>query len=158
MCTRPLFKDFYFAFVQFQKLEHAQKALEEHRFPTIKGKVCRALPYSMDSSFIGTVAGGSRRESGQGSDPQKQIFVKNCPKHWSHKDLYEHFSPHGQICSAKISITGDFTSRGYGFVEFESVQDAKKAVELMDGKEFEEAPSAEAAGSSEEDSKGTCKL
>ena len=89
---RPLFKNFYFAFVQFQKLEHAQKALVDHRFPVIKGQVCRALPYNMHSSFVGTVPqlGSRGREYGtSGTDPLKQIFVKNCPKEWTHADLHE---------------------------------------------------------------------
>lgn len=114
----------------------------------------------MESSFIGTIAPtGNRRDSGLACDPLKQIFVKNCPKHWTHQDLYEHFSPHGTINSAKISITAEFTSRGYGFVEYSSVEDAKKAVKEMNGKDIEKAPSAQAAsGSSEEEPKGFYKL
>ena len=148
---RPLFKNFYFAFVQFQKLEHAQIALAEHRFPVIKGQVCRALPYNMHSSFVGTVPqlGGSRgREYGtsSGTDHLKQIFVKNCPKDWTHADLHEQFGEFGEITSAKVSITANFESRCYGFVEFASSDSAKKAVAAMDGK----VPTSQGGGTDEE--------
>lgn len=35
---RPLFKDFYFAYVQFRQQEHADKVLTDYRFPVIKGE------------------------------------------------------------------------------------------------------------------------
>ena len=153
---RPLFKNFYFAFVQFQKLEHAQKALQEHRFPEIKGHVCRALPYNMQSSFLGTVPTNGKKEAG--SDPQKQIFVKNCPKYWTHEDLYEQFSPFGEITSAKVSISASYESRGYGFIEFTSTDGAKKAVAEMNDKEIElPAPVGDRESGSEE-ARETCKL
>ena len=160
---RPLFKNFYFAFVQFQKLEHAQKALAEHRFPVIKGQVCRALPYNMHSSFVGTVPQPGTRGRGDfgtnGTDPLKQIFVKNCPKEWTHADLFEQFESFGEITSAKISITANFESRCYGFVEFTSSDSAKKAVAAMDGKVVTRRDgSDEAAPSGEDNEEGTTTL
>lgn len=104
----------------------------------------------MHSSFVGTVPQPSskNREAGtgpSGSDPQKQIFVKNCPKDWTHVDLYEKFSPFGEISSAKMSITANFESRCYGFVEFTAVDAAQQAVASMDGKTFEQDEEEEAA-------------
>jgi RNA recognition motif-containing protein len=49
---RPLFKQFYFAFVQFNKIEDAKKVLEEIRYPEIKGVRCRALPYNRPSGGV----------------------------------------------------------------------------------------------------------
>mmetsp|Transcript_10141 Transcript_10141/g.13770 ORF Transcript_10141/g.13770 Transcript_10141/m.13770 type:complete len:131 (+) Transcript_10141:45-437(+) len=66
---RPLFKNFYFAFIQFQKLEHAQTALKDHRFPLIKGMVCRVLPYNMHSSFLGTVPSVHAKRDNAAGDP-----------------------------------------------------------------------------------------
>ena len=103
--------------------------MAEHRFPLIKGQVCRALPYNMHSSFVGTVPQptSKSRDAGSslsGSDPQKQIFVKNCPRDWTHVDLYKQFETFGEISSAKMSITASFESRCYGFVEFTEVNSA----------------------------------
>ena len=91
--------------------------------------------------------------------------MKNCPKQWSHVDLYEQFSPYGEISSAKMSITANFESRCYGFVEFTEVESAKKAVTALDGKVFEQnddsateaAPSGD-GGDSPEATKNTVSL
>ena len=110
--------------MQFQKLEHAQKVLEEHRFPLIKGSKCRALPYSLQGGFTSSVMKSAKRDS----EPGTQIFVKNCPKEWTHEDLYQEFVSFGEIHSAKISIDANFQSRGYGFVEFKEAESAQKAI------------------------------
>ena len=112
MC-RPLFKQFYFAFVQFQSVEHARKVLDEVRYPEIKGVRCRALPYSRPT-------GGAVTGSGTEKKPTTfQLFVKGMPAAWTHQELYEAFKGFGSIVSAKVSVDGDFKSRGYGFVQFE---------------------------------------
>lgn len=41
-----MFKDFYFAFVQFSKVEDAKKACTEFRFPSLCGVKCRILPFN----------------------------------------------------------------------------------------------------------------
>lgn len=56
---RPLFKQFYFAFVQFQTVEHAKKVLEEIRYPEVKGRKCRALPYYRPTQPGTSVAPGA---------------------------------------------------------------------------------------------------
>ncbi len=40
-----MFKDFYFAYIQFNKVEHAKKVLDEFKFPKLAGVVCRAIPF-----------------------------------------------------------------------------------------------------------------
>ena len=99
----------------------------------------------MHSSFVGTVGGPPGASS---PDPTKQIFIKNCPKAWTHADLYEHFVPFGDIASCKVSITASFVSRCYGFVEYLSADSVKKAVAAMDGKILE---AAAAPSSTEQD-------
>lgn len=130
---RPLFKNFYFAFVQFPKLEDAKKVLAEYRFPVIKGSTCRAIPYNYACSF-----GSSNATLPNASDdPEKascQLFVKNLPKRWTHANLYTTFEPFGPINSAKVSIDAKFVSRGYGFVEFKNQEDSLKAVKELNGK------------------------
>ena len=80
------------------------------RFPVIKGQTCRALPYNLSNSFMGTVAHPSSKLEAKSatSDAQRQIFVKNCPKEWTHEDLHRCFEDCGEIVSAKVSIDGDF--------------------------------------------------
>ena len=142
---RPLFKNFYFAFVQFHKLEHAQKVLDEYRFPLIKGAKCRVLPYSLQGGFNSGVIKSAKRDS----EPGSQIFVKNCPKEWTHEDLYQEFISFGEVTSAKISIDANFQSRGYGFVEFRDAESAQKAIAEANGKAIEAVESSDSEGKKE---------
>ncbi len=62
----------------------------------------------------------------------KRLYVGNLPFDVSEDQLHELFSVHGQVSSAKL-IT-DFNtgrSRGFGFVEMNSDDEAKAAIEKM---------------------------
>lgn len=80
-----MFKDFYYAFVQFQKLDHAKKALNEFRFPTIGGSKCRIT--SFNKGNVGVMTTGDKKVV----KLSQQLFVKNLPKNWSHEDLFNNF-------------------------------------------------------------------
>lgn len=63
---------------------------------------------------------------------QKRLYVGNLPFDLSEDSLHELFSAHGQVASTKL-IT-DFNtgqSRGFGFVEMRTEEEAKVAVEKM---------------------------
>ena len=62
----------------------------------------------------------------------KRLYVGNLPFDVSEDQLHELFSAHGQVASTKL-IT-DFNtgrSRGFGFVEMSSDDEAKAAVDKM---------------------------
>src|SRR5436190_15699403 len=63
---------------------------------------------------------------------EKRLYVGNLPFDTSEDDLHQLFSAHGQIVSAKL-ITDMETgrSRGFGFVEMSTEDEAKAAIEKM---------------------------
>ena len=67
-----------------------------------------------------------------------KLFVGSLP--WSIDDqkLKETFEPHGTIVSAKV-VTDRSTgrSRGFGFVEMESYEDAQKAMSALNDSEID---------------------
>lgn len=65
------------------------------------------------------------------------IYVSNLNFKTTSEGLSELFAEHGDVSSAKV-ITDKFTgeSRGFGFVEM-SDSDGKKAIEELNGSEFE---------------------
>lgn len=68
-----------------------------------------------------------------------KLFVGNLP--WSVDDaaLGELFSSYGEVTSARVITDRDSgKSRGFGFVEFESSEDAETAMNEMDGVEVED--------------------
>jgi RNA recognition motif-containing protein len=67
-----------------------------------------------------------------------KIYVGNLPFNTSNQDLAELFSSHGEVQSANViedRETG--RSRGFGFVEMASKEDGEKAIQELNGKEFD---------------------
>src|SRR5581483_10783536 len=63
---------------------------------------------------------------------EKRLYVGSLPFDTSEDDLHQLFSAHGQIVSAKL-ITDMETgrSRGFGFVEMSTEDEARAAIEKM---------------------------
>jgi hypothetical protein len=68
----------------------ARKLCQDIRFPEIRGKICRALPYEKDLHLK--------------VNPNACVFIKGLDLKWTHKDLYESFQEFGEILSCKVSI------------------------------------------------------
>lgn len=65
-----------------------------------------------------------------------KLFVGNIPFGMSDAQLGEVFSVFGAVTSANIVIDKfSKRSKGFGFVEFENEEDAKKAMAELDGSE-----------------------
>ena len=65
------------------------------------------------------------------------IFVGNLSKSVTEDDLAKLFSEYGHVHSSKI-IRDMFTqeSKGYGFIEMPGVNEAQRAIENLNAKEF----------------------
>jgi RNA recognition motif-containing protein len=66
------------------------------------------------------------------------IFISNLSFRINDEDLKQLFSEYGEISSAKV-ITDKFSgkSRGFGFVEMNNDESAKKAIEELDRAEYD---------------------
>mgnify|MGYP001258417468 FL=1 len=66
------------------------------------------------------------------------LYVGNLSYEMSEENLRSEFAEYGEVQSAKI-ITDKFTgrSRGFGFVEMNSDDEGKKAMEALAGKDCE---------------------
>lgn len=68
----------------------------------------------------------------------KKLFVGSLSWGVSWQELKEAFGQHGEVVYAKvISDRETGRSKGFGFVEFATVEDAAKAKEAMDGAEID---------------------
>ncbi|MCZ6799121.1 MAG: RNA-binding protein [Nitrospirae bacterium] len=66
-----------------------------------------------------------------------KLYVGSLAYQTTEKELQELFSEHGTVLSAKIvedRATGG--SRGFGFVEMTSLQEAQKAIDALNGFSF----------------------
>ncbi|MFC1572786.1 RNA recognition motif domain-containing protein [Candidatus Eisenbacteria bacterium] len=65
------------------------------------------------------------------------LYVGNIPFQCSEEDLNELFSAYGEVVSAKMIMDRETgRPRGFGFVEMAQAEDAQKAVEGLDQKDF----------------------
>lgn len=71
----------------------------------------------------------------------KKLYVGGIAFHATEEDLKEIFSEIGEVESVKI-ITDPYSSRskGFGFVEMVTEEDAQKAMEALNGKTFMDRP------------------
>jgi len=69
---------------------------------------------------------------------EKKLYIGGLSYGTSENTLKEGFSPAGNVVSAKIIIdkmTG--RSKGFGFVEFATSEEAAKAIEMFNNKDFD---------------------
>ncbi len=68
----------------------------------------------------------------------KRIYVGNLPYSMTDDSLKDHFSAIGAVASSTV-IMDKFSgrSKGFGFVEMDSDDDAEKAISELNGKEIE---------------------
>ncbi|EEZ97200.1 polyadenylate-binding protein 4-like [Tribolium castaneum] len=108
-----------YAYVNFSQTIEAERVLDTMNFDLLKGKPIRIMWSQRDPSL---------RKSGIGN-----VFIKNLDKSIDNKAMYDTFSAFGNILSCKVAIDDDGVSKGYGFVHFESIEAANKAIEKVNG-------------------------
>ena len=66
------------------------------------------------------------------------IYVGNLPYSATENSMRELFEGYGQVTTVKV-VTDKFTgsSRGFGFVEMPNADEAQKAIDELNGKDFE---------------------
>ena len=72
---------------------------------------------------------------------QTRLFVGNLSYQTMEQDLQDYFAAAGNVSSVNVMMD-KFTgkSRGFAFIEFNSTDEANKAVEMFNGKELQGRP------------------
>jgi len=66
----------------------------------------------------------------------KKLYVGNLLFETTEDDLKQHFSQAGTVVSTTVIRYRDGKSKGFGFVEMETDEAAKKAIETLNGQDF----------------------
>ena len=70
-----------------------------------------------------------------------RLYIGNLPYSMTDEGLEQAFAPHGTLSSARVILDRDTgRSRGFGFVEYQNDDEAKAAMEAMDGQEVDGRP------------------
>src|SRR3954453_6820350 len=68
----------------------------------------------------------------------KKLYVGNLPYSVGDPELEQLFSPHGTVQSAQVILDRDTgRSKGFGFVEMGSDQEAQAAIQALNGQQIE---------------------
>ncbi len=67
----------------------------------------------------------------------KKLYVGNLLFETTEDNLKEYFSKLGAVISATVIRFRDGKSKGFGFVEMEKEEDAQKAIETLNGQEYQ---------------------
>mmetsp|Transcript_100010 Transcript_100010/g.283067 ORF Transcript_100010/g.283067 Transcript_100010/m.283067 type:complete len:658 (-) Transcript_100010:342-2315(-) len=108
-----------YAYVNFQNMSDADRALETLNYTKIEGRSCRIL--------------WSQRDPTERKTSPNNVYVKNLDPSIDNKALYDTFSLFGNVISCKVAADVNGTSYGYGFVDFETEEAANVAIERGNG-------------------------
>ncbi|XP_042636883.1 nucleolin [Orycteropus afer afer] len=112
-----------YAFIEFASFEDAKEALNSCNKKEIEG---RAIRLELQ---------GSRGSPNARSQPSKTLFVKGLSEDTTEETLKESFD--GSVRARIVTDRETGSSKGFGFVDFNSEEDAKAAKEAMEDGEID---------------------
>ncbi|XWS59577.1 hypothetical protein CRYUN_Cryun08bG0134100 [Craigia yunnanensis] len=112
-----------YGFVQFESEESANAAIEKLHDTTIGDK----------QIYLGKFMKKSDRVLPSPDVKYTNLYIKNLDPDIKEELLQEKFSEFGKIASLVVAKDENGASRGFGFVNFDSPDDAKRAMEAMNG-------------------------
>jgi len=117
-----------YAFVHFETQDAADRAIEKMNGMLLNDR----------KVFVGRFKSRKEREAELGAKAKEftNVYIKNFGDDMEDDKLKEMFDKYGKILSVKVMTDPSGKSRGFGFVSYEKHEDANKAVEEMNGTEF----------------------
>ena len=112
-----------YGFVQFENEESAQNAITRLNGMLINDK----------KVYVGLFVRRQERNQQNGSPKFTNVYVKNLAEATTDEDLKNLFGTYGTITSAVVMRDANGKSRCFGFVNFQSPDDAAVAVEKLNG-------------------------
>jgi polyadenylate-binding protein len=117
-----------YGFVQFETAESAQSAIDKLNGMLINDK----------QVYVGHFLRKQDRDNDLSKTKFNNVYVKNLSESFSEDDLKNAFGEYGTITSAVLMKDADGKSKCFGFVNFESPDEAAKAVEALNGKKVDD--------------------
>uniref|UniRef100_A0A670KJF9 RNA binding motif protein 19 n=1 Tax=Podarcis muralis TaxID=64176 RepID=A0A670KJF9_PODMU len=119
-----------FGFVEYKKPEHAQKALKQLQGCSVDG---HQLEVKISERAVKSAAVSARKKQTGKKQKSSKILVRNIPFQATVKEIRELFSTFGELKTVRLpkKMAGTGKHRGFGFVDFLTKQDAKRAFNAL---------------------------
>ncbi|NXW49591.1 RBM19 protein, partial [Nyctiprogne leucopyga] len=119
-----------FGFVEYKKPESAQKALRRLQGCSVDG---HKLEVKISERALRPAVKSSRKKQAVKKQKTSKILVRNIPFQATVREIRELFSTFGELKTVRLpkKVTGTGSHRGFGFVDFLTKQDAKKAFNAL---------------------------
>ncbi|NXG06877.1 RBM19 protein, partial [Sakesphorus luctuosus] len=119
-----------FGFVEYKKPESAQKALRQLQGCSVDG---HKLEVKLSERAIRPAVKSSRKKQTVKKQKTSKILVRNIPFQATAREVRELFSTFGELKTVRLpkKMAGSGSHRGFGFVDFVTKQDAKKAFNAL---------------------------
>ncbi|KAE9590885.1 hypothetical protein Lalb_Chr20g0112331 [Lupinus albus] len=115
-----------YGFVQFESEESANAAIEKLKGSTVGDKHIYVERFVKKSDCV--LPGSNARYT--------NLYMKNLDLDITEAVLQEKFSSFGKIVSLAIAKDNNGVSKGFGFVNYDNADDAKRTIEAMNGTQF----------------------
>ena len=117
-----------YGFVQYERDEAAHAAIEKLNGMLMNDK----------KVYVGPFVRKQERDNSPGNVKFNNVYVKNLAETTTEDDLKEIFGKFGTLTSVVVMRDGDGRSKCFGFVNFESPDEAALAVQDLNGKKVSE--------------------
>ncbi|XP_040475828.1 probable RNA-binding protein 19 isoform X3 [Ursus maritimus] len=119
-----------FGFVEYRKPEQAQKALKQLQGHVVDG---HKLEVRISERATKPALTSARKKQVPRKQTTSKILVRNIPFQADSREIRELFSTFGELKTVRLpkKMTGTGTHRGFGFVDFLTKQDAKRAFQAL---------------------------
>uniref|UniRef100_A0ACD6AQC9 Uncharacterized protein n=1 Tax=Avena sativa TaxID=4498 RepID=A0ACD6AQC9_AVESA len=115
-----------YGFVQYERDEAAHAAIDKLNGMLMNDK----------KVYVGPFVRKQERDNSPGNVKFNNVYVKNLAETTTEDDLKEIFGKFGTLTSVVVMRDGDGRSKCFGFVNFESPDEAALAVQDLNGKKF----------------------
>ncbi|KAM4809300.1 putative RNA-binding protein 19 [Rhinophrynus dorsalis] len=119
-----------FGFVEYKKPEQAQKALRQLQHCTVDG---HQLDIKLSERATRISESTKRKKQITKKQQSSKILVRNVPFQATVREIRELFSTFGELKTVRLpkKMAGTGSHRGFGFVDFVTKQDAKRAFSAL---------------------------
>jgi multiple RNA-binding domain-containing protein 1 len=119
-----------YGFVKFKKAAHALEALKSHQNISLDGhnlelKFSNRTSHPAASSSSNAARTKTKTNPQQPKEKSSKILVRNIPFEAKAKELEELFRVFGELKYCRLPKKVDGAHRGFGFVDFVTINDAQ---------------------------------